>query len=743
MRTSLLILLSLALGLLGFIVFFERGSLSTTERQGRKGRVLDSFVRERVSRIEIQRKGVTTVLVRDETHADDPLAPSGWRVEKPYAAQADQTVVDALIGALEWIEPRRSLGEVSAKELVEFGLDKPRYRVRFRAGRDDAGFSLGAPAADGGGAYLRPLGRSVVYVVGKDVVEALDHESADYHDKTLQRGVSMLTFESLELSDASGLRKLVRRDGFDWLSAPYQSLASTPSLTGVVDAFDALRATRYIDSSDRPELASGLDAPSFSASLTSTVLDKTAQTQPGTPAKSQRKSERLELRVGRECAGHSGEHYLRVGTGALFCAADSELAKLHKSADELRETRLLPLDDSEIRSVRLRDGGRELVLTTKEQATTCTLTQPGHDKLSGTADPAALTAWYAALRGATIQHFDVLPPSTKAGLDAHALQASFERGAGLKPYLLQVGQGPLAGVATRLDDPAQLRTPSGANELFSISAARFRKPHLLDEDETHFQKLVIAGPVGVSQVVTKVDAGYELDGPVPGIAQRARVDEILRLVSKLDAVRFVADAAQPEHGLSEPARSLRIEYTASPNPHVHTLQLGAASADGGRYARLDLDPAVFVISAALAQLIEEPLVSSDRFGVAIDRVASFAISVSGKRIELTHDADGFKLRGAESDAARSQALVAALQELSRAHALDYGTPPVGSGLDRSELQVIAKTRDGHELSWAFGAAIPGASPSAVFARRTDVAATWSVPRDVVDRLREAKPLPAK
>ena len=53
-RTSI-ILGGVALVLLAFIVFFERGSVSTRERQERKGQILDTFVRDRVTRIVIQR----------------------------------------------------------------------------------------------------------------------------------------------------------------------------------------------------------------------------------------------------------------------------------------------------------------------------------------------------------------------------------------------------------------------------------------------------------------------------------------------------------------------------------------------------------------------------------------------------------------------------------------------------------------------------------------------------------------
>ena len=52
-RTTIVLGISAVL-LLAFILVFERGSLSTHEREARKGRILDRFVRDRVTRIELQ-----------------------------------------------------------------------------------------------------------------------------------------------------------------------------------------------------------------------------------------------------------------------------------------------------------------------------------------------------------------------------------------------------------------------------------------------------------------------------------------------------------------------------------------------------------------------------------------------------------------------------------------------------------------------------------------------------------------
>ena len=97
MRTSIVLAL-IAAALLGYILVFERGSVSTREREERKGSALPEFVRARVSKLEIQRKGATTVVSRDlAAEVDDDAAL--WQVQTPYHAKADQEALLAQPGA--------------------------------------------------------------------------------------------------------------------------------------------------------------------------------------------------------------------------------------------------------------------------------------------------------------------------------------------------------------------------------------------------------------------------------------------------------------------------------------------------------------------------------------------------------------------------------------------------------------------------------------------------------------------
>jgi hypothetical protein len=601
MRTSIMLSL-VALGLLSFILFFERGSLTTTEREGRKGRVLESFVRDRVSRLELQRRGVTTTLVKVAPDAKDPLDVGGFRVEAPYKAKADQSLVDNVIGALEWAEARRSLGDSSAEELKRFGFDAPRYRVSFVAGGARTGFSIGAAAPDGGGSYLKMQGSHAVYVVGSDLLEAIDHAPEDFHDKNLHEGVTVYTLDKLSLTSAgTPERALSKREGFVYLDKPFVGLASQPELTTVMNALDGMRAARYV--SEIVKLEYGLEQPRFQLHLESLVYDRAV--------KDKKVRELLDLRAGGPCSEHAGESYLQLNAAGVYCVADAELAKLDVSAESLRERRALPLDDTAITGVALSDGTRELSLQTKDDKTQFRVTQHGREVASGVAERAAVSEWYGALRALQIEGFAPSSQSQRAQLEKSPWVATFARSKDEPAYVLHVSQ-PDAATALRSNEDALLTLPASARDLLTVVGARLRKKRVLDEDESQFRALTWSLPLVSGATVERIvkdQQGYVLATSGAAPVDRARVDEILRMVSKLDALRFVADTELPEQGLSAPYRTLKIEYGPDDKtaPRVHTLTVGAVSGDDGRYAKLDTDAAVFVVPNALVEKLAEPL----------------------------------------------------------------------------------------------------------------------------------------
>jgi len=757
MPRTMIVLLSVALCLLGFIVLVERGSLSTTEREGRKGRVLAKFVRDRVSRVELQRHGVTTVLVRVPPKPDDPLDAGGWQVEAPYKAKADHEAVDGLLSALEWAEARRSLGDASAADRKQFGLDAPRYRVSYVAGAARDGIAVGLPASSGGGSYVKSLGEPAVYVVGGDLLDELNKAPEDFHDKHLHDGLTVYTLEHLTLVDSHGAEtKLARNAGFVWIESPFRALAGMPELTGLVNAVDGLRAARYVGEKPRDE--HGLQSPRFGLTLESLVFDTAAK------EKNKRVREVLELRVGGSCGEHREEAYVQLNQGAVYCILNSELQKLELSAEALRETRVLPLDDSAITGVTLRDGNTELTLETRptaDQSTTYRLKEGSRDAQSGTADPTALHDWYGALRELKIERFDAISQVQREQLSTAALVATFQRGRGQEqaPYTLSVARSGEPVSATRLDEPVRLQLPAAARTLLSPVAARFRKRRVLDENEAQFNALTLKrnNTKGASERVNKQAAGYALTEPLQGPAESVVVDDILRLVSKLDVQSFAADRALAEHGFDAPYRVLEIEYVADGKaggqPRLHTLTLGSKSADGGRYARLDADPAVFVVSKALADKLSGSLIKRTSPALARDELTSVELAHDGQRIVLDVSTPASPRGGLPSVAgagpasqARAARLLDTLTRL-KADAVQPEDAPEGLiAAQKPLLEVTARWAGAapHQRVCRFYAApIQGAAeqPDApVELRCSDFPVTFFVNRRVLDTLLERAPV---
>src|SRR5689334_15568709 len=151
LRTSLLLGVVAAL-LLGYVLLVERGGVSSGEIEQHKDSAVPELVRARIARIEIQRKGVTTVLVRNPDESDERGL---WRVEAPFAAKADGEVVDGVLNAFDFVTSRRRIEGISATDRKRFGLDAPRYRVKVTVGKTLVPIAIGNDSARGDGVYLQ------------------------------------------------------------------------------------------------------------------------------------------------------------------------------------------------------------------------------------------------------------------------------------------------------------------------------------------------------------------------------------------------------------------------------------------------------------------------------------------------------------------------------------------------------------------------------------------------------------
>jgi hypothetical protein len=731
-RTSL-ILLALAAVLLGYILLVERGSVSSGEREQRKGNALPEFVRSAVRKLEVQRKGELTVLVRD---ADDKGEGGLWRVEAPYTARADQDVVNTLLGALETIDTRRRIDKVTAEDRKRFGFDSPRYRVWFTRGKLRVPLIVGGESPQADGVYVQSSDASVAFVVAKDLVPDLERDANDYHAKELHEGVLVSTAVAVGWRDADGARSVRKRDDGLWSLEPATSgLASLPAIEETINALDALRAKRFVAAKVTDAPRYGLDAPRLELEVRNMkYVDASAKPAPG--AKPERHEVGTKLLVGSACDGHPGESYVRMeGGDGVHCALDADLAKLHKPLADLREARLLPFEDDAVQDLELTHGSRRLELKKNGESFTYTAWRGGAKVLEGAARDGSVSEWLKALRDTRATRFDAGDLGIVAQSELIVLKVA--RGAGKPPWETHLRVSSSELLAQRPGEANALAFPSGAIDVLEPEAARFRSLRALQLAESSLQALELRREREIEHMVRAGQgSGYALDAPLHAPADPITVAELTRTLGDLTAVRFASDEALPAYGLASPALMLsltRMPAAGAGAPAPLTLRIGAPAPGGGSYAQFEGERGVFVLADAIVRILGERLVSRMLLATPLERIAALQLEAGGRELRVKRDGERFTLTGsgAQVPAASAQVMAQAVATLRAARVASYGAPASEHGFAKPFARLVVTEVDGSTHVLTFGA---DAGDGARYARRDAEPVTFVLPKASVSQL---------
>lgn len=187
MRTPL-VLLIIALGLLAYVMLFERGRPSAAEIESRSGLLVESLVRDRLTRIRIAFGDRRVVLRRDGEGFDEK-----WTLEVPKEAPADLEAVEDYLRTWEFAVPIRVREKPSDADLPSYGMDQPEAEVTFEMGRASVSVELGSgtPVEGAGYGYVRVAGDRAVAVVDDDVV-ALFKRTAESFEPKNDGGAALL-----------------------------------------------------------------------------------------------------------------------------------------------------------------------------------------------------------------------------------------------------------------------------------------------------------------------------------------------------------------------------------------------------------------------------------------------------------------------------------------------------------------------------------------------------------------------
>ncbi|MEH2026430.1 DUF4340 domain-containing protein [Nostoc sp.] len=180
-RTTLILIL-LALGLGGFVYFYEiRGATQREEIKEQKQKIF-SFGENDVQSLTVKTKKLTLNLERSSESSSNPK----WLIKSPISGPANDAIVSYLMDLLVKGNSERTLS-TPAKQLEEFALDPPQATINITLkNRQSHQLILGKSNFNGRFLYAqtdpatKPDGNINVLLVSTDFANAVNRELSEW-----------------------------------------------------------------------------------------------------------------------------------------------------------------------------------------------------------------------------------------------------------------------------------------------------------------------------------------------------------------------------------------------------------------------------------------------------------------------------------------------------------------------------------------------------------------------------------
>ena len=260
LRTTLA-LLAIAVALGAVIFGLDRCSQSTRERQHRAaylGQINQSDIRG----FTIQNENE---IIRVKADGDD------WKMIAPWQDDADVSVIDQLLDALQALRPDDTITDLGKGEkkkglLKDFGLNKPRLRFRLEGKKMPDEFQFGQDAAVRGKCYLRVGNDDAVYVVSDDLKNIVSKRAEDFRDHRMTPFLTTLINRAIFRVNGGEIELSKEQD--NWLLLrPIKARASNDAVGDLLTRINQTPVVNFISNEKGSAPSLGLDSPSRAVTL--------------------------------------------------------------------------------------------------------------------------------------------------------------------------------------------------------------------------------------------------------------------------------------------------------------------------------------------------------------------------------------------------------------------------------------------------------------------------------------------
>jgi hypothetical protein len=596
-----LILLAIAVALGAYIKFFESKRPGTEEAK-RQAQNVVNFDRAKIDGIVIQNGDDKIDMRRHENK---------WRLESPIKDQADSSSIENLLLDLEsWQKeatiPARQI-EAEKNKLNEFGLNKPKLRLKLLGQGAPPEILFGKDAALEGQMYVRFENAKDAFLAGQAVKKDIAKKPDDFRDRKL---TDLITAQvsRVTLKTPAGEMEL-QKTGDHWeITKPLRARGDDQKIGDLIAQVTTARIQQFV-ADDRGDLHPyGLAEPRGSITLYGQDDKSAGRTD------SSRGEQGQMLQIGVVPEKQSDQVYVRFSARAFVYTVPKKTEEiLNTKPNDLRDRHLVRIDTNILDRITIDAAGKgKTVLARKDQ--NWTIASRNNAPANGT----EVHRLIDMLQNEQVTKFveDVASDLPKYGLDKPQAQLTFSSFASQNTAETNAGERPFATIAFGKID--------GDNVYARVSEEPFVaavRRGLLDQiftDPVQWQELAVFKykPEEVHRFSIGTDKELSLVRGANkqwtwakggGEINQVNVQSLLNTLSILHAVRWAGSVAPP-HAFEKP--QLTITFTTSPDDKAsHKLIVGGAGGDGMWYARAEEREGTFVISTPDLNALKLPLVA--------------------------------------------------------------------------------------------------------------------------------------
>ncbi len=255
-----LILLVITAAVFAYMFFYERKA-PTTEEAKRQAQNVVNFSHDKIDGIVIQ---------NGDDKIDIRRRDKKWRLETPIKDQADSSLIENLLLDLEsWQKdatiPVKEL-EADKNKLNEYGLSKPKLRLKLRGHDAPPEILFGKDAALEGKMYVRLENSKETFLAAESIKKEIEKKPAEFRDRKLTDLITVQV-SRVVLKTATGEMELQKKGDHWEITKPLRARGDDQKIADLIAQVTTARIQQFV-ADDRGDLHPyGLAEPHGSITL--------------------------------------------------------------------------------------------------------------------------------------------------------------------------------------------------------------------------------------------------------------------------------------------------------------------------------------------------------------------------------------------------------------------------------------------------------------------------------------------